>query len=209
MADPAAARDLAQDLVAVAEAAGLPTRALLTDMDQVLGQAAGNALEVLETVDFLTGVRRDPRLSGAPGRSFAPCPGGGGYPGGAGRGSGGPGRAGCGVDRGGPGRGPTWPWGAHQSCCGPVPSAGHRRAGRPGPTPSPGSCRKWGTCPLGGRSLAAGRHSGGHGPGAGSGGPGATAVSRTLAWVHPRVGMLRLSVRLFLGIDPVGVDLGQ
>lgn len=48
-----AARELAHSLVGVAQAAGLPTRALITDMNQVLGTTAGNALEVREAIDFL------------------------------------------------------------------------------------------------------------------------------------------------------------
>jgi thymidine phosphorylase len=51
----AEARALAQSLVEVACAAGLPTVALLTDMDSVLGRTAGNALEVQEALDFLGG----------------------------------------------------------------------------------------------------------------------------------------------------------
>ena len=57
------ARDLAQSLVAVANQAGLPTIALITDMDRVLGRDVGNALEVAETVAYLTGEgTREPRL---------------------------------------------------------------------------------------------------------------------------------------------------
>ena len=56
------ARTLARSLVEVAGAAGLPCRALITDMDQVLGRTAGNALEVAESLDFLTGTVREPRL---------------------------------------------------------------------------------------------------------------------------------------------------
>ena len=56
------ARALAESIVAVAEGAGLRTRALITDMDQVLGRSAGNALEVQEAIDYLTGAARDPRL---------------------------------------------------------------------------------------------------------------------------------------------------
>src|SRR5690606_29632303 len=63
MAEEAAARELAQSLVTVATGAGLPTAALITGMDQVLGSTAGNALEVWETVDFLTGKRREARLA--------------------------------------------------------------------------------------------------------------------------------------------------
>jgi thymidine phosphorylase len=57
-----AARDLARNLVEVANQAGLPCRALLTDMDQCLGHSAGNALEVHEAIEMLTGARRHPRL---------------------------------------------------------------------------------------------------------------------------------------------------
>jgi thymidine phosphorylase len=46
----------------VARAAGLPARALITDMNQVLGLTAGNALEVQETLDYLKGTAREPRL---------------------------------------------------------------------------------------------------------------------------------------------------
>ena len=57
------ARDLAQSLVDVANRAGLPTVALITDMDRVLGREVGNALEVAETVAYLTGNgEREPRL---------------------------------------------------------------------------------------------------------------------------------------------------
>ncbi|TNE65995.1 MAG: thymidine phosphorylase [Alphaproteobacteria bacterium] len=44
---------LARNIVRVAGAAGVPTTALLTDMNQVLGRTAGNAVEVFETVEFL------------------------------------------------------------------------------------------------------------------------------------------------------------
>jgi thymidine phosphorylase len=53
---------LARALVDVAGGAGLPTVALLTDMDQVLGTTAGNAVEVAEAIDYLTGAAREPRL---------------------------------------------------------------------------------------------------------------------------------------------------
>ncbi len=57
------ARDLARSLVDVANRAGLPTVALITDMDRVLGREVGNALEVAETVAYLTGDgAREPRL---------------------------------------------------------------------------------------------------------------------------------------------------
>jgi thymidine phosphorylase len=56
------ARTLARSLVEVAAGAGLPCRALITDMDQVLGTSAGNALEVHESIAFLTGAAQDARL---------------------------------------------------------------------------------------------------------------------------------------------------
>lgn len=56
------ARELAQSIVAVAKGAGMPTTALITDMNQVLGRNVGNAVEVAEAVDYLTGVARDIRL---------------------------------------------------------------------------------------------------------------------------------------------------
>jgi thymidine phosphorylase len=58
----AAARKLAKSLVEVANGAGLRCSALLTDMNQCLGRTAGNALEVREAVDFLTGGSQETRL---------------------------------------------------------------------------------------------------------------------------------------------------
>jgi thymidine phosphorylase len=58
----ARARELAESLVSVANGAGLRTRALLTDMNEPLASAAGNALEVRNAVAFLTGAHHDPRL---------------------------------------------------------------------------------------------------------------------------------------------------
>ena len=57
----AQAQVLAQSLVSVARGAGLAARALVTDMNQVLGTTAGNALEVREALDFLTGRPGCPR----------------------------------------------------------------------------------------------------------------------------------------------------
>ena len=53
---------LATSIVNVANGAAVPTRALLTDMNQILGTTAGNALEVVEALDYLTGKYREPRL---------------------------------------------------------------------------------------------------------------------------------------------------
>ncbi len=55
-------RELARAIVEVAVGNGLPTVALLTDMNQVLGRTAGNAVEVQESIDHLTGAARDERL---------------------------------------------------------------------------------------------------------------------------------------------------
>jgi len=53
---------LATSLVEVANGAGLRTSALITSMDEPLASAAGNAVEVQNAVDFLTGRHRDRRL---------------------------------------------------------------------------------------------------------------------------------------------------
>jgi thymidine phosphorylase len=55
-------RELAASIATVARDAGTPTTALLTDMNQVLGTTAGNALEVREAVEVLTGITQEPRL---------------------------------------------------------------------------------------------------------------------------------------------------
>ncbi len=59
---PALADELAHSLVGVARGAGLPAAALVTDMNQVLGSTAGNALEVADAIAFLTDpAAREPR----------------------------------------------------------------------------------------------------------------------------------------------------
>jgi thymidine phosphorylase len=55
-------RALAESLVSVANGAGLKTAALITDMNEPLASAAGNALEIRNAVDFLTSRQQDPRL---------------------------------------------------------------------------------------------------------------------------------------------------
>jgi thymidine phosphorylase len=62
MSRPREATQLARMLVEVASGAGLPTTALITGMDEPLASAAGNAVEVLNAVDVLTGRARDRRL---------------------------------------------------------------------------------------------------------------------------------------------------
>jgi thymidine phosphorylase len=56
------ARALARSIVTVSNGAGLPATALITDMGEALASAAGNALEVRNAIDYLTGARRDGRL---------------------------------------------------------------------------------------------------------------------------------------------------
>jgi len=56
------AKALAESIVSVANGAGVKTEAIITDMNQVLGTSAGNAVEMYETVKYLTGKQREPRL---------------------------------------------------------------------------------------------------------------------------------------------------
>ena len=55
MKTPEQSRELAQSLVRTAALNGLPTRALITRMDEPLGLAAGNWLETREAIDSLQG----------------------------------------------------------------------------------------------------------------------------------------------------------
>ena len=57
------ARELATSIIGTAAKAGLPTHALLTDMNEVLGSTAGNALEIDESVRFLRNEYRETRLN--------------------------------------------------------------------------------------------------------------------------------------------------
>mgnify|MGYP001819412080 CR=1 FL=1 len=56
------AQELAGSIIATAAKAGLKTHAVITDMNEVLGTTAGNALEIEESILFLRNERRDPRL---------------------------------------------------------------------------------------------------------------------------------------------------
>lgn len=56
------ARELALSITKVANAVGVKTSSILTDMNQCLGHNAGNALEIREAIDFLTGKSQAPRL---------------------------------------------------------------------------------------------------------------------------------------------------
>ncbi|MDT8437556.1 MAG: thymidine phosphorylase [Wenzhouxiangellaceae bacterium] len=62
MGAPARATELAHAIAEIAAEAGLPTTALVTDMNQVLARSAGNALEVAEAIDVLTGRVKNGRL---------------------------------------------------------------------------------------------------------------------------------------------------
>ncbi len=55
MKDPDSSRELARTMVGLGEAAGVRTVALVTAMDRPLGRAAGNAVEVAESVEVLAG----------------------------------------------------------------------------------------------------------------------------------------------------------
>jgi thymidine phosphorylase len=56
------AEELANSLIRTATAAGLETHAVVTDMNEVLGRTAGNAVEIAESMNYLQGNDREPRL---------------------------------------------------------------------------------------------------------------------------------------------------
>ena len=56
------AKDLARNIIEVGEGLGLPISTLITDMSQVLGTTAGNALEIREVIDYLKVEDQEPRL---------------------------------------------------------------------------------------------------------------------------------------------------
>ena len=58
MKTPEDAAELAQACTALARDWGRPTRAAVTDMSQPLGEAIGNALDIIEAVEVLNGARR-------------------------------------------------------------------------------------------------------------------------------------------------------
>ncbi len=62
MESPERARELADSLIRTAARAGLKSHALITDMNEVLGSTAGNAVEIRESVLYLRNEVREPRL---------------------------------------------------------------------------------------------------------------------------------------------------
>jgi thymidine phosphorylase len=62
MASVDQARELATSIIGTAGRADLPAHAVLTDMNEVLGSTAGNALEIAESLRFLRNEKREARL---------------------------------------------------------------------------------------------------------------------------------------------------
>ena len=62
MPTPERARKLADSIISTAAMANLKTHVLITDMNEVLGRTAGNALEIAESVSYLRNDVREPRL---------------------------------------------------------------------------------------------------------------------------------------------------
>jgi len=62
MDTPERARELATSIIATADKAGLKTHAVITDMNEVLGLTAGNALEIDESIRYLRNEVRERRL---------------------------------------------------------------------------------------------------------------------------------------------------
>ena len=62
METPERARELAKSLISTAEKAGLKSHAVITDMNEVLGSTAGNAVEIRESVLYLRDEVRESRL---------------------------------------------------------------------------------------------------------------------------------------------------
>ena len=56
------ARNVGNSIIQVAKQFGMKTSAMITDMNQPLGDTIGNALEIKELIDYLTGVRQESRL---------------------------------------------------------------------------------------------------------------------------------------------------
>lgn len=55
-------QELANTIVDIAKDAHVPTTALITDMNESLSYNIGNSLEIAESVEYLLGTKRDPKL---------------------------------------------------------------------------------------------------------------------------------------------------
>ncbi len=62
MSELSQAQALSKRILDVAKQSGLKTTALITDMNEPLGQTVGNAIETYEAIEFLTGENIEPRL---------------------------------------------------------------------------------------------------------------------------------------------------
>jgi len=56
------AKNVGNSIIQVAKKFGMKTSAIITDMNQPLGNSIGNALEIKEVIDYVTGVRQESRL---------------------------------------------------------------------------------------------------------------------------------------------------
>ena len=56
------AKNVGNSIIQVAKQFGMKTSAMITDMNQPLGDTIGNALEIKEVIDYLTDVRQESRL---------------------------------------------------------------------------------------------------------------------------------------------------
>lgn len=65
MPTPERARKLADSIISTAAMANMNTHVLITDMNEVLGRTAGNALEIAESISYLRNDDREPRLDTA------------------------------------------------------------------------------------------------------------------------------------------------
>ena len=57
------AKNVGNSIVQVAKKFGMKTSAIITDMNQPLGDSIGNALEIKEVIDYLKGKRKETRLN--------------------------------------------------------------------------------------------------------------------------------------------------
>lgn len=55
-------QDLAKTIVEISKDTNVPTTALITDMNECLSSNIGNSLEIIESIEYLLGTKRDPKL---------------------------------------------------------------------------------------------------------------------------------------------------